>query len=446
MVFILPKVLLNRVTIKEKYLNYFLKCIIINKKESDLKEYMQIITPHYIMLRDRVVTGLSVAFEKRIKKIAPFEELIEEFPDAKVTTLREHSLLMPGLINAHVHIEFSKNKTELSYGDFINWLYSVIENRADLVNECGIECMSEAIDKMLANGITTFGAISSHAMDFEACAKAKQNVVFFNELIGSQATMADALWGDFLARLDASKTIKREGFYPAVAIHSPYSVHPILVKKAIDIVKNENLKLTAHFMESVAEREWLDESSGDFKEFFEKLLSQKQSVSSADEFLSYFEGTNALLTHVTNANESEIKTIAKNDYTIIHCPISNRLLGNPTLNIKELNENNISWIVATDGLSSNYELDLFEEMKISLFIHSDAPLLQLAQALLDGVTIHAAKALGLNTGEIAEGKNADMLVIDLENEPTKELPIHLILHRYNISKVYINGKLEIGEV
>jgi len=61
------------------------------------------------------------------------------------------------------------------------------------------------------------------------------------------------------------------------------------------------------------------------------------------------------------------------------------------------------------------------------------------------VTIHAAEALGLNTGEIAEGKNADMLVVDLENEPTKELPIHLILHRYNISKVYVNGKLEIGE-
>ena len=141
---------------------------------------MQIITPHYIMLRDRVVANLSVAFDKEIKKIAPFDRLIEEYPDAEVTTLREHSLLMPGLINAHVHIEFSKNKTELSYGDFLHWLYSVIENRDDLVNECGVSCMSQAIDKMLQNGITSFGAISSHALDLEACAKAKQNVVFLN--------------------------------------------------------------------------------------------------------------------------------------------------------------------------------------------------------------------------------------------------------------------------
>jgi len=406
---------------------------------------MKIITPHYILLKDRVVANLSVAFDKTIKKIAPFDELIDEFPEAEVTTLREHSLLMPGLINAHVHIEFSKNKTELTYGDFLNWLYSVIENRADLVNDCGIECMSEAIDKMLTNGITTFGAISSQAMDLEACAKAKQNVVFFNELIGSQATMADALFGDFIARLDASKTIKREGFYPAVAIHSPYSVHPILVKKAVEIAKNENLKLTAHFMESIAEREWLDESKGDFKKFFQELLSQSQSVGSADEFLSYFDGADVLLTHVTNANESELEKIAQNGHKVIHCPISNRLLGNPTLNIEELNEHKIPWIVATDGLSSNYDLDLFEEMKISLFMHSSAPLAEFARALLDGVTINAAKALGLNTGEIAEGKNADMLIVDLEGEPTKELALHLILHRYNISKVYVNGNLEVGE-
>jgi len=403
---------------------------------------MQIITPHFIFMRDKVTTNMSVAFDKKIEKIAPFDELIEEFPDAQVTTLRENSLLMPGLINAHVHIEFSGNKTELSYGDFMGWLYSVIENREDLINECGQECMAKAIDAMLDSGITTFGAISSHGMDLEVCENAAQNVVFFNELIGSQATMADALFTDFLSRLDASKAVKREGFYPAVAIHSPYSVHPILIKKALEIVKNEKLKLTAHFMESKAERNWLDSSDGDFKEFFENLLKQKSNVSDAKEFLEHFNGHNALLTHVSNANDDELETISNNKHTVIHCPISNRLLGNKTLNIKNLNDKNIRWIVATDGLSSNYKLDLFEEMKMSLFMHSDAPLLGFANALIKGVTIDAAEALGLNTGEIAQGKNADMLILDLDKEPTQELAIHLILHRYNISKVYINGELK----
>ena len=402
---------------------------------------MQIITPHYIFLEDKVSTNLSVAFDKTIQKIAPFDVLIDEFPKAKVTTLRENSLLMPGLINAHVHIEFSANKTELSYGDFMGWLYSVIENREDLIGGCNKDCMKQACDDMLEAGITTFGAISSHGMDLDACENAAQNVVYFNELIGSQAIMADTLFGDFISRLDASKTVKREGFYPAVAIHSPYSVHPVLVKKALEMVKNESLKLTAHFMESNAEREWLDSSSGDFKKFFTELLKQDKSVCDSKEFLEYFNGHDALLTHGVQANEDELNTIATNKHTIIHCPISNRLLGNGALDLTKLNEKNIRWIVATDGLSSNYKLDLFEEMKVALFMQSNAPLLELANRLIKSVTVDAAEALGLNTGVISEGKNADMIVLDLDKEPTQELAIHLILHRYNISKVYVNGNL-----
>ncbi len=403
---------------------------------------MQIITPHYILMSDKVVTNLSIAFEKTIVKIAPFEELLELYPDAKVTTLRENSLIMPGLINAHVHLEFSANKTTLSYGDFMNWLYSVIENREELVGGCNQECMQKAVDAMLSSGITTFGAVSSHGMDLDVCENAPQNVVYFNELIGSQAVMADTLFHDFLSRLDASKSVKREGFYPAVAIHSPYSVHPILIKKALEIVKSEKLKLTAHFMESEAERNWLDNSEGDFKDFFQKLLKQEKNVSDAKEFLEHFNAEETLLTHAVNTTDEERQSIAKHNHTIIHCPISNRLLGNKTLNIKELNDKNIRWIVATDGLSSNYKLDLFEEMKMSLFMHSEAPLLEFANALIKSVTINAAEALGLNTGEMKEGKNADMIVLDLDKEPTKELSIHLILHRYNISKVYINGALK----
>ena len=271
---------------------------------------MTIISPDYILTPDTLLQNNAVAFDKTIKKIAPLDTLKKEFPQAKIVQLQKNSLLMPGLINAHVHIEFSANTNQLSYGDFLHWLYSVIENREELINGCKLSCMNKAINAMLERGITTFGAISSHAMDFEACVHAKQNVVYFNELIGSQAGMADALFSDFLARLDASKAVKREGFYPAVAIHSPYSVHPILIQKALQIVKNENLKLTAHFMESEAERHWLDSSSGDFKEFFTTLLKQNKSVTDAKEFLNYFNGYQTLLTHAVKTNDQELDQIA----------------------------------------------------------------------------------------------------------------------------------------
>ena len=365
--------------------------------------------------------------------------MIKLFPDAECIELPENSLIMPGLINAHVHLEFSANKETLEYGDFLQWLYSVIGNRDELINSCDSTCMEKAVQMMLESGITTYGAISSYGMDLDVAASSPQNVVFFNELIGSQATMADALFTDFTARLDASKSIKREGFTAAVAIHSPYSVHPILIKKALQMVKNEKLPLSAHFLESPAEKEWLEQSEGDFKKFFVDFLKQEKAVSDTKEFLSHFTEIPTLFTHVVHAGNEELEILSRSKHTIVHCPISNRLLGNGAIDLDELDKHNIRWICATDGLSSNYTLNLFEEMKIALFMHHGADLLTLSKRLLQSVTKDAAQALGLNTGEIKEGKNADMLVLDLTCKPNEQLPLHLLLHGYNISQIYING-------
>lgn len=401
---------------------------------------MKILNVSYILHNNEIISGNSLAFDKKIVKISPLEQLLELYPEAEVIDTPPYSLIMPGLINAHVHLEFSANKTKLKYGKFLPWLHSVIENREELINNCDTQCMQNAAEHMLKSGITTFGAISSHGMDLEAAAKAKQNVVFFNELIGSQATMADALFADFNARLEASESIKREGFYPAIAIHSPYSVHPALIKQGLSLAKARKYPVSAHYMESPAERAWLDENRGDFKSFFKEFLNQEYAVNTSKEFLELFKETPALFTHVVHANKSELETLKAGGHTIIHCPISNRLLGNGALNLDDIQSEKIKWLCATDGLSSNYDLNLFEEMKIALFMHKESDLLTLAKELLNSVTVDAAKALNLNTGEIAEGKNADLLLINLEEEPNEQLALHLILHQYPISNIYINGK------
>ena len=400
---------------------------------------MKILNVSYILQNNEVISGKALAFEKTIIKIAPLDELLQIYPQAEVIDTPPNSLLMPGLINAHVHLEFSANKTQLKYGKFMPWLHSVIQNREDLIGNCNKECMQKQTLHMLRNGITSFGAVSSHAMDLEAAASAKQNVVFFNEAIGSQAVMADALFGDFKSRLEASESINREGFYPAIAIHSPYSVHPALIKKAIELARVRNYPLSAHYMESPEERAWLDHNEGEFKAFFREFVKQDYAVNTSLGFLDLFDDIPTLFTHVVHANASEYKRIQEKGHTIIHCPISNRLLGNGALNLDTIQEHKVKWICATDGLSSNYSLSLFEEMKIALFMHKDSNLLELAKALLNSATIDAARALNLNTGEIAEGKNADMLVLELGEEASEQLPVHLILHQYPISHRYING-------
>ena len=320
---------------------------------------MKILNVSYILQNSQILEGKALAFDKTIQKIAPLDELLHLYPDSEVIDTEPNSLIMPGLINSHVHLEFSANKTTLKYGKFLPWLHSVIENRDDLITNCDSECMKKATDLMLSSGITSFGAISSHGMDLEAAAKAKQNVVFFNEIIGSQATMADALFDDFKSRLAASESIKREGFYPAIAVHSPYSVHPALIKKGVELAKLRNYPLSAHYMESPAEREWLDSNEGDFKPFFTEFLKQDYAVNSSKDFLKIFKDTPTLFTHVVQANEDELKELKESNHTIIHCPISNRLLGNGALDLDKLEEHNIKWLCGTDGLSSNYNLNLF---------------------------------------------------------------------------------------
>jgi cytosine/adenosine deaminase-related metal-dependent hydrolase len=400
---------------------------------------VNIISPDTILTPTHIIKGQSIAFGKQIEAIGPYETLKRLYPDAEEIALPENSLVMPGLINPHVHLEFSANKTALAYGSFLTWLYSVIEKRDDLINSCDKGCMQAAVEQMLETGITTFGAVSSYAMDLEVAASAQQKVVFFNELIGSQASMADALYGDFMERLSASEAVKREGFHPAVAIHSPYSVHPILIKKALVLAKEKGLNVSAHFMESPEERKWLDENEGEFKPFFSEFLKQSSAVNTAEEFLQLFVGYPSLMTHVVHANEDELQTLCNDGHTVIHCPVSNRLLGGGAIDLDALEAKNVSWVVGTDGLSSNYRLDLFEEMKIALFMHSETPLLPLAQRLIEGATRRAAEALKLNTGEIAEGKEADMLVLQLDAEPNEQLPLHLLLHHYPIKKIFING-------
>jgi cytosine/adenosine deaminase-related metal-dependent hydrolase len=401
---------------------------------------MKIITPGTILTPFEQLNGMSIAFDTHIRAIGQLHELLEQFPNAEFIETPLHSMVMPGLINPHVHLEFSGNKSTLKYGSFIDWLYSVIEHRDELISGCDESCMKKACDDMLESGITTFGAVSSYAMDLEVAASAKQKVIFFNEVIGSQATMADTLYSDFLSRLESSQEVQREGFIPAIAIHSPYSVHPALIKRALEHAKKHDLLTSAHYMESPAEKEWLESNSGDFQPFFKEFLKQEYAVNTSKEFLALFKEKPTLMTHVVQANDEELKTLAADGHTVIHCPISNRLLGNGTIDLEKLEQSGVPWVIGTDGLSSNYGLDLIEEMKIALFMHAGADLLTLAQKLLNSATRESAKALKLNTGEIAVGREADLLVIDLESAPNEQLPLHLLLHGYNIDQVYINGQ------
>ncbi len=401
---------------------------------------MNIIVTDYIYTTEGFRKDLAVAFTELIEEIDSLDVLTQKYPGANVIRTEPNSILYPGFINTHVHLEFSANKTSLKYGSFMPWLDSVIEHREDLVGECDNAVMMGECEAMLRSGITTFGAISSFGNELEVCEKTPQRVVFFNELIGSNAMYADMLYGDFMERVKASMSCEKASrITPAVAIHSPYSVHPVILQKAVTVAKQNKLPLSAHFLESQAEREWLEKGEGELKGFFEKYFNTSTPVTNIQEFMYAFDTYPTHFTHCVQANKVELDYLTQMGHSIAHCPRSNRYLGCGRLAIEALD---LPYSLATDGLSSNDSLSILDELRAALMLHNDIPIQELALRLLQTVTTDAADILGLNCGKIAVDKLADFAVITLPETPKREeeLALWTVLHTKEVSEVYIEGK------
>ena len=404
---------------------------------------MKIITTDYIYTPQGYLANHAVAFSDTIQEVGTPEALKNKYPKAKIIHTEANSVLYPGFINTHVHLEFSTNKTSLKYGSFMPWLDSVIEHREELVGACNNSVMMNECEAMMRSGVTTFGAISSFGNELEVCEKTPQRVVFFNELIGSNAQYADMLYGDFMDRVETSMSCEASSrIVPAVAIHSPYSVHPVILQKAVGVAKKYKLPLSAHFLESQAERAWLEHGEGEFKAFFKKYFNTQTPVTSIEEFMHAFDTYPTHFTHCTQATQEELAYLAKKGHSIAHCPRSNRYLGVGRLPVERVKDLKMKYSVATDGLSSNDSLNILDELRAGVMLHHQAPIEQLASKFIESITADAADILGLECGRIEVGKWADFAVITLRETPKREEEIALwtLLHTKEVSALYIDGE------
>ena len=385
----------------------------------------------------------AVFFDKEIKAIGSQEEFLDTYKKATIIHTPPHTVLMPGLINPHVHLEFSANRSTLKYGDFIPWLQSVVAYREELLERAKGNVVKETIDAMIKSGTTTFGAISSFGLELEDCINTPARVVFFNEVLGSRPDTIDVLFGDFKHRLRVSQESANARFIPAISVHAPYSTHPILARNTLDIARKEKLLVSTHFMESKAERAWIDKGEGKFADFFLQFSQNASPMCNSLEYLDLFYGTSPLFTHAVQATDKERELISQLGGTITHCPRSNRLLGTGLFDLKKTLESEINFTLGTDGYSSNNSLSLWDEMRTALMSHQNINLEELSKILIQGVTTNSAKALKIQSGELEIGKNADIIAITLPESPKEisQLPLALILYAKETIYTFIEGEI-----
>lgn len=393
-------------------------------------------------LNGTILKDGAILFNEKIIEVDKCTNIEKKYPDLEVEDLGENSVLMPGLINSHVHLEFSSNTTTLKYGNFMTWLSSVMQNREELVEKATNALMEDKLKKMLKTGTTTIGAISSYSHDLQACVKSPMNTVFFTEVIGTKMDMIDTLFSDFKARLAEVKLYKSKNFFPGIAIHSPYSVHPFLVREALIEAREDNLSVSAHFLESPEEFEWLHKDEGGFLDFFKIFLGQEKAVTKPFEFLNAFKNIKKLsFTHCVEASKKDLEQIKSLDAVINHCITSNRFLNNTKLDLNNLENLKLPYSIGTDGLSSNNSLSMFDELRNVLMMHEDKEINIFAKELITAATCNGAKALGLNKGILEKNKDADMIFIKLPNSVLEEnLCTHVLLHTKRAHRVIIGGE------
>ncbi len=405
---------------------------------------MKIISANWIVTCDEnnsIIENGAVVFDDKIIEVDTLFNIEKKFPQIEIIKLEKNSVLMPGLINSHVHLEFSSNTTTLKYGNFMSWLNSVITNRDDLINKADKKLISTKLDRMKKTGTTTIGAISSYSFDLEACVQSPINTVFYCEVIGSKGDMVDTLFADFKNRLNSAKKLKSKSFIPAIAIHSPYSVHPFLVRETLKLAREEQLSVSSHFLESPEESLWLNEDKGAFLDFFKNFLGQEKAVTKPMEFLNLFSNIkNLSFTHCVEARIEEIEKIKSLGATINHCVTSNRILNNSKLDLSKLKD--IPFSIGTDGLSSNNSLSMFDELRNVLITHWEKNIIDFSKVLLKSATVNPAISMGLNKGVIEKEFDSDMIAFTLpdEIEDKDDLAMQIILHTKFVDKTIIGGE------
>lgn len=129
-------------------------------------------------------------------------------------------------------------------------------------------------------------------------------------------------------------------------------------------------------------------------------------------------GPKTVLAHCVWLSPIEIEILAKTGTSVAHCPVSNMKLASGVAPIPELMSKGVNVALGSDGVKENNRLDLIQEMKFASLLqkvnHLDASLLPANQVLRMG-TVNGARALGLENeiGSLAEGKKADIVIMDL---------------------------------
>ena len=293
--------------------------------------------------------------------------------------------LVPGLLNAHCHLELSHLRGQGPQGQgFTAWVAWLIRQP--------LEELSPAI---LAQ------AVAASGLDFR----------LFFEFFGWGRTGLELAWPRELLGLASAP----EPPHLAAAGHALYSTSPELLRLAKAWDNARGLPFTLHLAEHEGEVELLASGKGEFAELLSRRVLPKDYQAPGRTPVCEAQrlgllDPQTLAVHCVHLTDQDLEILAQSRATLCLCPRSNARIGSGRAPIERILERGLKFCLGTDSLASNQDLDLFAEAR-ELAATSQVSL-GLAR-LLEALCLTPARSLGFaaRLGTLEPGKLAKLALL-----------------------------------
>jgi cytosine/adenosine deaminase-related metal-dependent hydrolase len=334
------------------------------------------------------------------------------------------AVIIPGLVNTHTHLELTAMRGFLEDLAFRDWLLSLQRaKQAVLTPDMYLDAARFGIVEGLRAGITTFADSSDSGVTLHALREMRVRGVMYLEVHGPDHLRRERVMGELRARIRELRPYETDLQRLGISPHSPYSVHPSLLRSAADYAMAEHLPMAIHLAESEAELQFVCNGRGPFAEsLHERLIDLPPTYPSPVWWLGEAERARPLLIHCVQLDPQDIAMIKAMGCPVAHCPISNAKLGNGIAPLMEMLEAGVTVGLGTDSMASNNRMDLLEEARVAALMQrvrvGRSDVLSAGTAL-ELATIGGARALSLGDriGSLEVGKEADLAVFALGDAP-----------------------------
>ena len=335
--------------------------------------------------------------------------------------------LLPGLVNAHTHLEFSDLQQPLGTArmSFPDWIRLVIEYRRrrstpDSSAPGSHESLdappnvSRGLSESGEAGIALVGEIATYELAVTPPSPPVHQVVF-RELLGLARERIQSLWQTALAHIESGPQEHTLGLSP----HATYTVHPDLLTQVCELSHERDFPVAMHVAESLDEIELLQSGSGRLVELLESLDAfPRQVIPRGTRPLLYLQmlsqAARSLVIHGNYLSADEIAYLGERSerMSVVYCPRTHAYFNAGSYPLAEMLAANVNVCLGTDSRASNPDLSLFEEMR---FLAQQHPGITPEGVLYLG-TQAGANALGLGHrfGSISRGKSARLAVLRLQ--------------------------------